>query len=297
MARKRSALGQALGFLPSAMAIGVARLLPYRARIAFGGWLGRRLTLGAPRFRRRIEANLAYVMPELEPAARATIVAKVGDSFGRTFVEIFSMAEFQAHAFWTGPTAGPGLSAFEKARRAGGPVVMVTGHFGQWEAGRAWLKSVGAEAVAIYRPLNNAPLDRIYVRQLEIGGRPMYPRGGRGLRGVVAELRRGRVLALLTDQYDRRAAPMDFLGRPAPSVTIAADLALKFGAPLIPAYGVRAPDGLHVAVELEAPVPHTTPAEMAQAVNDSLAARVRADPGQYLWLHRRWRKDLPAPDA
>ena len=124
----------------------------------------------------------------------------------------------------------------------------------------------------------------------------MFTKGGRGLRGLMsAYLRKGGVAALLTDQYDRRAEPIDFLGRPAPTVTIAADLALKFGVPLFPAYGVREPDGRHVAVVIEAPIPHTTSAEMTQAFSDSLAARVRAHPGQYLWLHQRWEKSLPIP--
>jgi KDO2-lipid IV(A) lauroyltransferase len=267
--------------------------LPYAARIRFGGWLGRRLTLGLPQFRDRIEANLRYVMPELGVEARVAIAREVGDTFGRSFVETFSMAEFQARASWTGPT-GPGVAALEGAVRAGKPAVIVTGHFGQWEAGRAWLKAIGCETGAVYRPLNNRHLERIYLRQLEIGGRPMLPKGGPGLRRLVAHLAKGGSVALLTDQFDRRAPLFDFLGRPAPTPTIAADLALKFGAPLIPGYGVRLPDGLGVAVEVEAPIPHTTPAEMTQAVNDSHAARVRAYPGQYLWLHRRWRKDLSA---
>ncbi|MBA3324242.1 MAG: lauroyl acyltransferase [Rhodobacteraceae bacterium] len=295
MTRKRSAFGQALGFAPSALALGAARLLPYPARIAFGGRLGRRL-MALPRFRCRAEANLAYVMPELDAEARAAIVREVGDTFGRTFFETFSLAEFQTRGMWTGPT-GPGAAPLEAAAREGHGAVLVSGHFGQWEAGRAWLKSIGSEAGAVYRPLNNRPLEQIYRRQLEIGGRPMFPKGGRGLRGLVAHLAQGRIAAILTDQYDRRAAIFDFLGRPAPTLTLAADLALKFGVPLIPGYGLRAADGLHVSLDLEAPVPHTTAAEMTQALNDSLAARVRAHPGQYLWLHRRWRKDLPAPAA
>ena len=295
MARRRTALDQALGFAPSALALGVARVLPYRARVAFGGWLGRRLVLGLPRFRGRVEANLAYVMPDLDAAGRRRIAREVGDTFGRTFVEIFSMAEFQRRAVWTGPT-GAGAEALAAIAREGTGAVVVTGHFGQWEAGRAWLKSLGREVGAVYRPLNNRPLDRIYVRQLEIGGRPMFPKGGRGLRGLVAHLGKGGVVALLTDQHDRRAETFDFLGRPAPTVTIAADLALKFGVPLFPGYGLRDPDGQRIHVVVEAPIPHTTAAQMTQAVNDSLAARVRACPGQYLWLHQRWRKDLPAPE-
>ena len=69
-----------------------------------------------------------------------------------------------------------------------------------------------------------------------------------------------------------------------------AELALKYGVPMIPVYGTRQPDGLHVAVDFEAPIPPTTAAEMTQAAADSLAARVRARPEQYFWLHQRWVK-------
>jgi KDO2-lipid IV(A) lauroyltransferase len=40
---------------------------------------------------------------------------------------------------------------------------------------------------------------------------------------------------------------------------------------------------------LEAPVPHSDAVTMTQALNDSLTARVEADPGQWFWVHRRWR--------
>jgi KDO2-lipid IV(A) lauroyltransferase len=59
---------------------------------------------------------------------------------------------------------------------------------------------------------------------------------------------------------------------------------------MIPAYSTRQADGLHVAIEFEPPIPRTTPLEMTQAAADSLAARVRAKPEQYYWLHRRWVK-------
>jgi KDO2-lipid IV(A) lauroyltransferase len=71
---------------------------------------------------------------------------------------------------------------------------------------------------------------------------------------------------------------------------VIAELALKYGLPMIPVYGTRQPDGLHVAVDFEAPIPPTTAEAMTQAAASSLAARVRSTPGQYFWLHRRWVK-------
>lgn len=292
MGARRSRFRQALGFLPAALALGLARLLPWRARLEFGGWLGRIAVVRLPRFRARVNANLAHVFPEFGAAARADLAKAVGDSFGRTFVEIFDLQGFEDARTWTGPT-GAGVAALEAAARSGRGAVVVTGHLGQWEAGRAWLKSIGIVCAGLYRPLNNAPLNAIYERNLEIGGTPMFPKSPRGLRRLVGHVAKGGVVAILTDQYERRAAPFDFIGKSAPTTTFVADLALKYGVPLIPAYGVRDPDGVHVAVVIEDPIPRTTPAEMTQAVNDSLAARVRATPGQYFWVHLRWEKRLP----
>jgi KDO2-lipid IV(A) lauroyltransferase len=296
LTRRGRPVGEALAAAPALLALGVVRVLPWRARLAFGGWLGRRIVLGLPRLRGRVEANLRYVMPELDAASHRAIAGEVGDSFGRTFVETFSMASFQAARTWSAPT-GPGAEAIAAAVAEGRPAIIVSGHLGQWEAGRAWMKAMHAEACAVYRPLNNRFLEPIYRRQLEIGGRPMLPKGPAGLRGLVTHLRAGGLAAILIDQYDRRAAKLDFIGRPAPTLTLTAELALKLRCPLIPGYGIRQPDGVHIAIHLDAPVPHTTAAEMMQAVNDGLAAQVRAHPGQYLWLHRRWTKDLGDPGA
>jgi KDO2-lipid IV(A) lauroyltransferase len=82
---------------------------------------------------------------------------------------------------------------------------------------------------------------------------------------------------------------MDFLGHPARTALSAAELSLKYGALLIPFYGIRKPDGLNFETVLEAPIPATDAEEMTQRVTDSLTARVEADPTQWFWVHRRWR--------
>jgi KDO2-lipid IV(A) lauroyltransferase len=70
-------------------------------------------------------------------------------------------------------------------------------------------------------------------------------------------------------------------------------LALRCNALLVPIYGIRRPDGLTFDTIIEAPVPHTDKMTMTQALTDSLDARVRAHPGQWFWVHRRWRDGNP----
>ena len=81
------------------------------------------------------------------------------------------------------------------------------------------------------------------------------------------------------------------MGIPARTAVSAAELALRYDALLIPFYGIRQEDGLSFECVLEAPVPHSNPMTMTQALNDSLSARINASPEQWFWVHRRWRGD------
>ena len=83
----------------------------------------------------------------------------------------------------------------------------------------------------------------------------MLGRDGAGLRELVRHLRGGGVMAILLDQYAKRGAPIDFLGHPAPTGTSIAELALKYGVPMIPVYGTRQPDGVQRRHRLRGPDP------------------------------------------
>jgi KDO2-lipid IV(A) lauroyltransferase len=83
--------------------------------------------------------------------------------------------------------------------------------------------------------------------------------------------------------------PIRFLGKPARTALSAADLALRYDAPMIPIYATRRSNGLDFDVVVEAPISRGTPLEMTEAVTRSLEARILATPGQWFWIHRRWK--------
>ncbi len=288
---RRSPLVSFAAYLPQAALIGIARRLPYRARLAYASGFARLLVGLVPDMRRRVEGNLRLIFPEMPAGERRRIRSGMADSFGRTMIEVMTRRAFQARGAWTAPI-GPGWPALRQAQAEGRGALLVSGHFGQWEAVRAALTAQGLASGALIRPIKNPWLNRDYLANVEAGGRPVVGRDSAGLRELVRHLRRGGVMAVLLDQYTKRGLPVDFLGHPAPSGTFVAELALKYGLPMIPVYGTRQPDGLNVVVEFEAPIPPGTPEAMTQAAADSLAARVRAHPEQYFWLHRRWVKRL-----
>jgi len=186
---------------------------------------------------------------------------------------------------------GPGVAAMQAAVADGRPVILVTGHFGNYEAGRASLVARGHPVGGLYRPMKNVYFNDHYVRTMQAFGGPVFPQGARGTAGFVRHLKSGGILVLLFDQFVASGADLPFLGQPAPTATSAAQLALRYGATLIPFYGTRQPDGLSFVVELEEPIPPSDEVTMTQAMSDSLAARVIANPGQWFWIHRRWKPE------
>ena len=266
---------------------GLARMA-YERRIAAAGLAMRALARAMPRLRARVTENLARVFPEMEARRRTEVSRAMFDNFGRTFAENFSPAEFMARMARLRPE-GPGLAALEAARAEGRPAILVSGHFGNHQAARACLNGHGFAIGGVYRPMNNRPFNDRYVRTIEAIGRPAFPRGRRGTAGLIRHLRAGGFVGMLIDQHALEGDLLDFLGHPARTVLSAAELALKYDAPLVPVYGRRLADGLDFQITVEAAVEPADAVSMTQAINDSLAAQVRACPEQYYWLHRRWK--------
>ncbi|HAR83361.1 MULTISPECIES: lysophospholipid acyltransferase family protein [Sulfitobacter] len=278
-------------YLTNAFIVGLIRLalvLPYKARIAFVGWVVQHVIGPVAGYRARALDNLAMIWPQMPQERRAEIASKCLNNVGRSFIENYSARDFPKRMAKNTPT-GAGVAALEKAAEQGKPVILVTGHYGNYEAMRACLVARGYDIGGLYRNMKNPYFNAHYVQTMEAFGGPVFPQGRRGTAGFVRHLKEGGQLVLLFDQHVFGAPALDFLGQPANTALSAAELALRYDALLIPFYGIRQADGVSFDTVLEAPVPHSDAATMTQALNDSLTARVKADPEQWFWVHRRWR--------
>ncbi len=263
-------------------------MLPYRSRLALSGWIMARVVAPLAGHRARIRENLAYVCPHLDEQDIRKLLREVPDNFGRTLIEEYSGQQFIDRVAATG-LGGPGHAALCQARDQGRPVVLVSGHFGNYDAVRAAMIREGFRFGALYRPFNNARFDRHYRETLEKIGTPIFPRGRRGETEMLRFLRSGGMVGLLTDQHMAHGAPLTFFGKPAATALSAAKMALRHDALLVPFYGIRQPNGIDFELRIEEPIPHGTAVEMSQKMNDSLEAQVRAHMGQWMWSHRRWK--------
>ncbi|KPQ08237.1 MAG: lipid A biosynthesis lauroyl acyltransferase [Rhodobacteraceae bacterium HLUCCA12] len=270
--------------------IGVAMLLPYAARVRSFGWMAQHVLSPLSGGRRRIRANLAHVFPDLPRAEVDRLCGAVANNVGRAFIEMLSGPELARHVAGT-PLEGPGAAAMEAAHAAGKPVVLVSGHLGNYDAARAVMLARGLRLGGLYAPMRNPLTNRRYVAAIERIGKPMFPRGREGMGAMLRFLRNGGILGMVIDQYMAHGAMLDFLGKPAPTALSAAEIALKYDAVVVPGYAIRQPDGLSFRIWFDAPVPHSDPVTMTQALNDSLAHHVRQNMDQWFWIHRRWFKD------
>lgn len=268
--------------------IGLARALPYTARVPMMGWLMRRIVGPLTGACGRALANMAHVWPGLPDERANDITNRMMENVGRTLIENYSTSDLLARAEAWEPS-GPGVAALAEAQAAGRPVLLITGHFGNYEAARAALTVRGYSIGGLYRPMNNGYFNRHYVATMESFGGPVFPRGPKGVGKFVRHLRSGGQGVLLTDQYFAAGEQLDFLGKPAPTSLSAAEMALKYDTVLIPFYARRLESGLDFDVTLEAPIAHSDAKTMTQALNDSLAAQVTQHPEQWFWIHRRWK--------
>ena len=92
----------------------------------------------------------------------------------------------------------------------------------------------------------------------------------------------------MIDQAVRDGEYFQFMGRPAKTSTSIAEIALKYQALLIPAYGIRRNDD-SIEVSFEKPLELKTPLYITKKMNISLEKRVKANPTQWYWPHRRWK--------
>lgn len=270
------------------LVLGTALMLPYRWRVPLAGWLMARVVAPIAGYDKRVRDNLRFVVPDLAETEVARMCRKVPENVGRTLIELYSGRDFVAHVTRE-PLKGPGLQALDEAHRAGRPVILVTGHFGNYDASRAALIARGYRIGGLYRPMDNGWFDDHYVKAISKIGKPLFPRGKKGLADMIRFLRSGGMLGMVIDQHMQQGARLTFFGRDALTSLSAAELALKYNALVIPTYGIRKENGLDFDIVVEAPIPEGTPEEMTQALNDSLERLVRMHMDQWFWIHRRWK--------
>lgn len=264
--------------------------LPWRLRMALTGGIGRWVM--APLLRRKVAAAVRHFLPALPETEVARIATAVPGNLARLVVEVLSGPDLRRLAPRV-PISGPGLAALEQARDAGRPAILVTAHFGNYEAMRVALVHRGFRVGGYFKDFQHPAMTRAYLRSVEAAGQPLFADTGEGRKGMIRHLKGGGMLGILIDLDRPNGVLLDFLGQPTRTVLSLAEMALKYDALLVPVWGLRTPDDPGFRVQIDAPVPPSDPRTMTQALNDAFSAQVRAHPDQWVWWHRRRKPGHP----
>lgn len=283
---KLTTLKYLVQFLPIWLLLNGARIVPFRARVRLFGAIFAAIATLVPPARRRAERNLARVFPDMPAAELRRISIAVARNVGSTLCEILNNDEL-AEASRAAAVSGPGLEVLKKARAEGKGAIVISAHFGQWEAIRHVLKQNGMETGAVYKRNTNPFYEAIFLAAIRKGGEPVVESGTAGMVQTIRHIRKGGFFAILPDQRFMKGVTLPFFGHPAWTSLVPAELALKYDVPLVPAYATRRGDGT-VEIEFEAPIPHGTSTSMMQESLEGLEKRIRAHPEQWYWYHNRW---------
>lgn len=124
----------------------------------------------------------------------------------------------------------------------------------------------------------------------------MFAKGAAGGRAAYAHLRDGNVLGLLVDQKLNTGIDVPLFGKNAKTMDALAAFALKFRCPVLPIHvRRRGPARLEVVCDPALQVPQSGDRQadmqaLTLAMNQTLERWITAQPGDWLWLHRRWPK-------
>ncbi len=245
--------------------------------------------------RRRARTHLRHAFPELSERQTDRLVQRCAHHLGTTLGEITWLWRAD-HDEVAARCDIVGVEHLRVALDQGHGAVLVTAHAGNWELLNARLGVAGMPMVIAVRDIFDARVDDAVTALRQRFGAEVVKRSS-GARRLLGALSHDKVVGLLIDQDigDLPGAFVPFFGRPAWTPTGAATLALRSGAPVVPAFIHRRADGHH-QVEIQPPLasPAGTDKEertiaVTAAATAAIEAQIRCHPEQWVWMHRRWK--------
>lgn len=182
-------------------------------------------------------------------------------------------------------------------------VLMLTGHYGNWEILGYVLATLGFETTSIARPLDNKYVNEWLLGVRERKGQRIIDKKGATTEVVDILAKHGAVGFIADQNAGTKGIFVDFFGRKASTYKSIGLLAMEYKVPVVIGYARRLNNSFRFKVgtqdiiwpkdwEDQANPLHYITQRYTKAIEDM----VRDDPGQYLWVHRRW-KTRPKGEA
>lgn len=263
-------------------------------------WYGKVFFRVAPWRRRVVLANMHRVYGETLSEADITRLAEA--FYGHL---LLCLIEFLKMPFLSARRRSTlirieGGEHLEAARALGKGVLLLTGHFGNWEvatvAGIAQFKEYHGLFHFIRRPLKPKWFNDFVMRRFRKAGFGTIDKAGT-LDDILNLLENNEIVVSIFDQFTFRrfGTPSQFFGHRVLAFKSLAILAQATGTPVVPSSSWREPDGSHV-LKFDAPLilveggrSRDLGIKNTRIFNEAIERIILRHPEQWIWMHQRWR--------
>lgn len=297
---KPRTMQRALEFAAAWLALKGLGLLPRPLARAAGVAVVRLAFFFRPGLRRVAHINLRLAFPDSQPAERRRIIAEMVRQIG------WMAGEFSQFPRYTRERIEQivvldGFENFAAALERGRGVLFLTGHMSAWELAPFAHALYGHPLHFLVRPIDNARVDALVNRyRCRSGNRPLEK--NRSARAMLSVLGAGGTVGVLMDHnaLPGEAVFADFFGTPASTSSGLARIALRTGAAVVPGFlhwdHAQRKYRLRFEPEIELVNSGQTEADVRENTarfNRAIEDYIRAHPGQWLWVHKRWKTRPP----
>ncbi len=294
---RRTLLRNVAEYLPARVLAATIQCFPERTNLATFKMAARAYAALNARHRNRAISNLEHSFPDRSPAEISRIaVASIEHLFQLAAVDAIMMGRKIRPTTWHRhidvTTATPAIDLLTSDR----PVLLLTGHCGNWELLGYGLSVIGYPMAALARPLDNPLLNRWALGIRQAWGLEVLTKWGATPR-MQSILESGGRLGFIADQNaGDQGVFVPFFGRLASAYKSIALLAMRFETPIIVAMARRRSQAIDYEfvvgdiIEPEDWAQQDDPLYYITArYTRGLESLVAACPEQYLWIHRRWK--------
>ena len=273
--------------LPPDMVLGLTKFLSW-------------LAADVLRIRRSVlEENLAHAFPKEDRRFRHQLIRQMWQHLFLLGYEILLTSRKVHQTNWRKYVRLENHRGILRMILSGRSVILVTGHFGNFEIGGYVLGLLGVPPCSVARPIDNPFLDRFLTRFRTASGQMIIPKKG-ATEKVDRLVQEGKVVGFLADQSaGPKGCFVDFFGRKASTHKAVALLSLTQKVPLVVCYAVRGKRPFQFALKVAGVFEPTQDSShlgdvtsLTQWYSTLLEEAIRQNPEQYWWIHRRW-KDTP----
>lgn len=286
--------------------LALVSVLPLGPALRLGGAIGVLAYHVARKTRRLALEHLAVAFPEKAEVEREAICRAMFVHLGRSALELTSIRSYDARL--EEYVALPQAALLAEVMARGKGLMFVTGHLGNWELLARRIARAGVPNAAIAKSGGDPRLNRLAERLRAEGGvTTLWREDADTGRAIIRTFRQGKALGLLIDQDTNvQGVFAPFFGRPAYTPRAAADLALRFRAPVVVATvhrrGPNPGDGhelelTEVAYDPDPPDREAEVVRLTAACNALLEDAIRRHPAEWVWMHARWKRRPPPSDA